>query len=127
MSLAMQPGLFVLSIDISSARETTAVATCAVAVAEHLAASHVPATWALDLATNLDLVIDLTSIDAAHEIAVLANRSWAGRHTPRQVVPAELERRARRAFAAGHPPRTLVLAEGHVTEHFDLLVKLGIT
>jgi len=127
MSLATQPGLFVLSIDTSLKRETKAVAALAVAVAEHLAASRVPATWALDLATNPDLVVDLKCADPAHEIALLADRSWAGRHTPRHLVAAELERRVRRAAAAGHPPCTLVLAEGHVTEHLDLLVKQGIT
>jgi len=126
MSLTPQPGLFVLSIDVSLARETTAVAW-AVAVAEHLAASRVPATWALDLTTNPDLVADLKSAEAGHEVAILADRSWAGRYTPRHLVAAELEIRVRGAVTAGYAPHTLVLTGGHVTEQFDLLIKHGIT
>ena len=127
MSNVPQPGLFVLSIDITLAPETTAAATWAVAVAEHLAASRLPATWALDLATNTELAGDLKSADAAHEIAVLADRSWAGYHAERQLVAAELDRRVLGAAAAGQAPTTLVLSDGRVTEHVDLLLKRGIT
>jgi hypothetical protein len=128
MSIVSQPGQFVLSIGTSSLTcEATALTTRGVGVAEHLAASRLPATWALDPTTNLDLVVELKSADAAHEIAVMADRSWAGCHAPRHLVATELKRRILRAAAAGHAPRTLVLADGRLTQHVDLLVKHGIT
>ncbi|HEV3004189.1 MAG TPA: hypothetical protein VGX78_06990 [Pirellulales bacterium] len=130
MSKVLQPGVFVLSIDVTQPRETTAArrsttAACAVALTEHLAG--LPATWALDLEANAALADELTTADAAHEIAVLADRSWAGPGLQRRHVADELRRRVLRAAAAGRPLSTLVLTDGQLTDNVDLLAKQGIT
>ncbi len=69
----------------------------------------------------------ILAANTTHELAVLADATWAGRGCGRQRFARELARRFGTARAVGLPVSTLALRQVALGEHVDLLSKTGIT
>ena len=69
----------------------------------------------------------ITGAKQPHEVAVLADATWAGRGTGRERLARELDRRVGSAQRAGIAVSTLALRGTEFDEHYDLLPKNSIT
>ncbi len=88
---------------------------------------RVRATWAVADPIVSAATERLQSSHVPHEIAVLGDATWAGPHAARGRFAGELSRRVLRARAAGLAVSSLAMVEPIPTDHYDLLLKQGIT
>lgn len=125
-------GVCVLSIDLfpgSLATGSTGRA-CDSAVAEvrqRLAEVDLPATWALKAGDPVEASQSAAAPPARSEIALIADRAWAGAEANRERFAAGLARSLAEARTAGYRLTTLVFEESPRELHDDLLMKYGIT
>lgn len=85
--------------------------------------NNLTATWAIaspDISVASKSICD---VDAAHEIAILADSTWAGPNVGRTHFARELLRRVDEARDGGRAISTLAMYRGRIDEHLDLLVK----
>lgn len=129
--LCSATGVCVLSIDFfpgSGAGSPTRACESAVGeVRERLAAADLPATWALTAGDLAEASQSAAAPRARGEVALIADRAWAGGKPNRERFADGLARSFAEARAAGYRPTTLVFDEGPSELHDDLLVKYGIT
>lgn len=125
-------GVCVLSIDLfpGSVAAGSTGGACDSAVAEMrqwLAEADLPATWAMSAGDLLEASRSSAAPPAQSEIALIADRAWAGVEASRERFAAGLAQSLAEACAAGYRPTTLVFDEGPPGLYDDLLVKYGIT
>ena len=125
-------GVCVLSIDLFPGSVATgptgrAFDPAVSELRERLAAADLPATWAMSAGDLLEASRSAAAPPAQSEIALIADRAWAGVEANRERFAVGLARSLAEARAAGYRPTTLVFEEGPGEFYDDLLVKYGIT
>lgn len=126
-------GQLVVSIDLelenlshSLAKQKSLDALTSQLVAE-LGARQMPATFAVADPVLSAATDTITQSAGGHELAVLADATWAGPGAGRERFARELARRFDSARAAGLNVSTLALRHLEMEEHFDLLPKNAIS
>jgi hypothetical protein len=92
-----------------------------------MAGYRMPATWAVGDPAYSAATSSILSSGVEHEMAVLGDRSWLGRTAGRPRFARELARRVHHARHLGIPISSLIPRGAKVDDHFDLLVKNGVT
>jgi len=85
------------------------------------------ASWAVADPAVSAATDSIRSCPQQHEIAVLGDPTWVGSAAGRPRFSRELVRRIEGGRSVGIAISTLVLREGVVADHADLLVKHGVT
>lgn len=126
-------GVCVLSIHLfpedsaTNARRSRDAEPLLADLCEQLSAAHIPATWTL-AAADLDATSEALSTQLAQgEVALLAERGWAGGQANRGQFAAGLAESLARAAQTGRRPTTLAFEQCPAALHDDLLVKYGIS
>lgn len=88
---------------------------------------EIPATFAVADPRYSAATEAIMASPVRHEVAVLADATWAGPGCGRERFARELSRRFGTARSAGLAVSTLALRQVELTEHADLLGKTGIT
>jgi hypothetical protein len=123
---------FMISIDTDPAKDRLDISgrrgseAGALSLLERLNEAGVPATWGFADLRSSSLAAEVAGT-ARHELALLADPTWAGPSIGRGGFAAGLASALTLARGAGCSPTTLILGEGPIPEHLDLLVKQGIT
>ncbi|HJT33152.1 MAG TPA: hypothetical protein VJ783_14005 [Pirellulales bacterium] len=125
-------GVCVLSIDLFPGSVATgsngrARDSAVAEVRQRLAEANLPATWALTAGDLVEASQSPTASPARSEIALIADRAWAGAEANRERFADALARSLAEARRAGCRVTTLVFDESPRELHDDLLVKYGIT
>ncbi|HTN76529.1 MAG TPA: hypothetical protein VL096_14820 [Pirellulaceae bacterium] len=118
LELEVQPGLLARQRALD---ELTAT------LIDQFAAYRIPATFAVADPIHSAATDMIVASSRAHEIAVLADATWAGPGAGRERFARELARRFGSARAAGLNVSSLALRHLELAEHFDLLPKHGIS
>jgi len=132
MSVVLASGILAISIDLELDAERRgldqqqALETITERLLALLAKFQLKATWAVADPAVSAATDRLTSSAGEHEIAILADHTWAGRAAGRSRFAREIARRVTRARAVGLDVSTLVLRDGTLDDQLDLAVKHGI-
>jgi hypothetical protein len=130
MSRPPETGICVLSIDLVShgaAKTTTRQPSLdhLVELSHLLTEAKIPVTWCIGDAPTADVrTSNFASPDC--EVALLADASWAAAGASRGCFSQTLAQHLQQLGSAGFSPTTLVLPQGCLASHDDLLVKHGI-
>ncbi len=133
MSIVLTSGILALSIDAEldverrGLDQQRSLERVTGELADLLAKYRVAATWALADPAVSAATDRVTHSGAAHEIAILGDRSWVGREAGRTRFARELARRVTRGRAAGFDISTLLLRDAELDDHLDLVVKQGLS
>jgi hypothetical protein len=84
-------------------------------------------TWVASDPVNLQAVGWAIEANCGHEVALLAGADWSGQANGRSRFATEFLRRKQRAERAGISLTTLAVGGENPREHFELLVRQGIT
>jgi len=125
MSRPPETGICILSIDLvsrgaASTSEVRQTSARWVELDHLLAEAKIPVTWGIGESLETD------AHQMCGEVALLADASWAAAGAGRHRFSQSLAERLRQLGSAGFSPTTLVLPQGCLATHDDLLVKQGI-
>jgi len=116
-----------ISVDLPNSRFENADAEVAFELGARLVElfqqNAFPATWAIPDPAASPWARQLAQSSIRHEIALLADSSWAGPSVGRTEFSRELLRRAESVAALGRRLSTLALHELDLQDNLDLLVK----
>jgi hypothetical protein len=88
---------------------------------------RLPATWAMADPASCSFARRLAASRQGHEVALCADRTWAGPGVRRPRLAAELGHRLTRARVAGCVVDSLALSGVRLEQNLDVLVKYGIS
>ena len=130
MSRPPETGICVLSIDlVSHGAAKTATSQPSrdhlVELSHLLTETKIPVTWGIADAPAPD-VGQSAFAQPDSEVALLADASWAAAGASRGCFSQTLAQHLQQLGSAGFSPTTLVLPQGCLASHDDLLVKHGI-
>ena len=91
------------------------------------ASARMPATWAVRDPGRSPACTPIVQSAVEHEIAILGDTSWIGAEAGRTRFARELSQRVALARQAGMNVTSLVSRVAPVREHFDLVVKQGVS
>jgi len=110
----------------AAAKDQSALTTAARSLQSILGHHGVPAAWAMPDPAASPLAESILNASAAHELALLADDSWAREGDSRGKFFQRLSGQLEHARARGIQISNLALARGAVIGHTDLLVKHGV-
>jgi hypothetical protein len=123
--------LLSISVDLESSSRTApsgeALAWTARQLVDLLSGEGRAVTWATSDPVNSQAVGWAIEADCGHEAALLTGVDWSGHANGRSRFAAEFLRRKQRAEQAGVSLSTLAVGGELPREHFELLVRQGIT
>jgi hypothetical protein len=131
MSLRLSRGTLTISIALDcqpslDVREHRLEATVA-RLLETLSGYQIPATWAVDEPAASPATAAIRSVRGGHEIAIGGHAGWLGNRVPRTQFGRELASRTIAARAEGLTVSSLVVAAGQLGDHYDLMIKQGLS
>ncbi len=133
MSVVLPRGILTISVDVEldverrGLDQQRSLERVTAQLADLLDEHQMGATWAVADPAVSAATDRLTRSPAAHEIAILGERSWVGREAGRTRFARELARRVTRGRAAGFEISTLLLRDAELDDHLDLAIKQGLT
>jgi hypothetical protein len=133
MSAMLRKAVLTVSIDLElagnrlAAAERRAIESAADRIAELLLRHGIAATWVVADPAESASIGRLVASPAGHEVALWGDASWAGKTAGRLHFGRELARHLAAAREQGAAVSTLAVSEVHLEQHFDLVVKHGLT
>ncbi|MBC8350915.1 MAG: hypothetical protein H8E66_02950 [Planctomycetes bacterium] len=119
-------GVFSLSVDLGEHAEQR-LQTELSPLLKTLRRAQIPATFSARSPGCVGLIEKLRGESLRHELAILADSTWAGPNVGRTRFARELASHVKTAKAHGATIRTIALADTELTSNLDLLVKHRIS